>query len=207
MVRELLRNAMRLGWPLGVWLLMAPSLGALSDCRADRPPPTPTATPAPPRATATVPSQAPPSPTPYVSIPAGTATVAIGDARIGSGQRALVPITVTNIPTSRGLGGYTVRINFDPAVVHLVSVAGGDPPFNGAPVSNINNTEGWVVVVGLQVATLNGPRGPITVANLEVEAVDAWTGATTLGLHVTELFDTYADPIAATEVHGWVRVP
>ena len=207
MAGNLLRRALQMSWPLGVWLLMAPSLGALSDCRADRPPPPlPTATPVPPRATATAASEARPSPTPFLRLSAGTATVAVGEARIGAGQRALVPVTVDDVTSAHGLGAYTLRISFNPSVVQIVSVQGGDPPFGAVVSANINNVEGWVVMVSAQAGTINGPRGPITVANMEVETVGAYGAATTLGLHVAELDDTYGDSMAATEVNGEVRV-
>ncbi len=211
-MRNLLRNPWRIGWLLAAWLLLALSLGALSDCLADRPPPPPL-----PRATATpVPEVTPvPIPSLFAQVCAGrpvnassgwSATVGIGLARVPPGQRALVPITITDVTNPRGLAGYNMCIVFDPAVVQLVSITGGDPPFAGAPVFNINNTEGWVSMNAIQATTLNGPRGPITVAHLEVEVIGAWGAFTTLALQVRDLIDPYGDSMAATEVNGEVRV-
>ncbi|GEM_PF-2944082 len=223
-MRNLLRNPWRIGWLLAAWLLMALSLGALSDCRADRTPPPP-----PPRATATsvpvTPSPVPPPP-PATATPlltpslfektcserpgsgglGGTATVGVGEASIPPGRRALVPITVANVTNPRGLGAYQMCVTFDPGVVRVVTVAGGDPPFQSVADFNIDNAEGWVSVVGFQAATLNGPRRPITVAHLNLEAVGDWGAITTLELHVTELFDTNGDSMAATEFNGEVLV-
>ena len=144
----------------------------------------------------------PSTPTPVSTPPPppGSAKVVLGSASVAPQGRAVIPITVTDITDPDGLGGYHIRVRYNPSEVKVVSVAGGDPPFQGAPTYNINNDEGWVVVVAVQVE-VPGPAN-VVVARLEVEALGPLTTSSPLTLEVLGLVDLgQADQMTRTVVN------
>ena len=77
------------------------------------------------------------TPTPAPDLPQGSARVEVGSANLLNGERGFVPISVRDVTDPGGLGAYDFLLTFDPSVVLVLSVAGGDPPFgSGSPQDN-----------------------------------------------------------------------
>jgi hypothetical protein len=112
---------------------------------------------------------------------------------------------VKNITATAGLGGYDVRINYDPSVIRVVEILGGTAPFNSIAASNINNTTGQASFNAFQVTT-PGPTGDITVAYLSISAQGSIGASTTLTVTVNSLVDTNGNSISTTAVNGTVRI-
>lgn len=112
---------------------------------------------------------------------------------------------VKNVTADSGLGGYDLRITFNPAVITVVEVTGGAAPFTSISASNINNTTGQVTFNGYQVQN-PGPKGDVTIAYLSVSARGAIGASTALTLTVNSLVDANGGLIAATPVNGTVRI-
>ena len=119
-------------------------------------------------------------------------SVAIDDVSVGPGTAGfLIPVRMVGIPAP-GLGSYSVIVNYDPSVITIDAVLGGEPaasPFNGPIFPNLN-TPGEVRFNGFN-AQLAGPTGNFIVANLRANALGTLGSATTLVLTITALADAF----------------
>ena len=100
--------------------------------------------------------------------PAGT-TISLSDVQVPPGETA----TTTLRANASGVAGYQARITFDPSILQIESVSGGDFP---APVTNVDNDQGILFVTQ---ATATGRDDP-TLAVIEVRAASDASGQTTL---------------------------
>ena len=132
-------------------------------------------------------------------------TVEAGSKSLFPGETANVPITVREITASAGLGSYDITVSFNPSVVRVLDVTGGDPPFDGKPVSNPDNTKGLVKFAGY-IVVKQGPTGNIIIAYLKVQAVGGAGSSSTLGVTVNNLYDANGTEITATGVSGSVTI-
>ncbi len=144
----------------------------------------------------------------------------VGSVTLATGARAYVPIAIRDITDPDGIGGYDFFITFDPAIVRVAAVFGGDPPFGPGvlpkeegeqvgrvPIHNINNQEGWVAIVDFQASQIPGPTEDLVVAYLEVEAVGGSGSLSPLGLEVGSLPNTTEGvDMASTVLEGSVAI-
>ena len=147
------------------------------------------------------------------------ATVEVGSVTLATGARAYVPIAIRDITDPDGIGAYHFFITFDPGVVRVAAVFGGDPPFGpgvlpkeegeqvgGVPIHNINNEEGWVVIVDFQASQIPGPTEDLAVAYLEVEAVAVYGGDPPFGSVDIEGQKGALRIYRINDEEGWVTV-
>ncbi|MFH1140169.1 MAG: hypothetical protein V1724_00540 [Chloroflexota bacterium] len=114
----------------------------------------------------------------------GGPRVEIGSIVLAEGGTGQVDVTYRDIPSTGGLSGYYLNLNYDPAVVHIIGVLGGDAPFTAIPVPgvgqgilDIDNGTGHAALQ--TVLAGNGPwLGDQVVVRLQLEAVGS-AGATT----------------------------
>ena len=86
------------------------------------------------------------------------------------------------------LGAYSIAVMYDPAVLTLVSVAGGSAAdFSGNPRTN-TPTPGTTNLSAFQSASLTSPTGVVSVAMITFDV--AASATTAIGLTVKTLFDT-----------------
>ena len=147
---------------------------------------------------------------PIVSTATAGAEVGVGDAvvRIASGVipvdgSGTFPVTVVFNPES-GLAGYSLSIQYDPAIVKIEQLLPGDAPFGGTPVFHIFEDEGLVNVVGFH-ANRPGPQGRTLV--LQIRRTGLAEGVSPLTLTVRDLVDAVDnDSWPARTTDGRVRV-
>ena len=145
-----------------------------------------------------------------VSAVAEDAEVAVGDAvvRITSGVipvdgSGTFPVTVA-FHSESGLAGYSLSIQYDPAIVKIEQLLPGDAPFAGTPVFHIFEDEGLVNVVGFH-ASRPGPRGRTLV--LQIRLTGLAEGISPLTVTVRDLVDAVDnDSWPALAIDGMVRV-
>ena len=110
----------------------------------------------------------------YKQPPAGEARIAVYPERDQSTGEMLFPLVidlkdVTWNGSPAVLGGYVVRVEFDPSKVMLASVDGGrDPYFAAKPIftsPEIANQQGWMKVTYAQLST-EQPTGMINVGQV-----------------------------------------
>ena len=216
---------------LGLVFLVTVSLviSVFREIDGPRMPATPTSTPLPiatplptviPSPTM-VPTKAPVTPTPedrqisptlateipsLQGLPTGSATVGVGSVRLFPEQRDTVPVHM-RLEDPGGLGGYDLLISFEPAVVRVVSITGGEAPFYDTPIHRIDNENGWVSMVGFQGQQIPGPSGEIVIAHIELEGVGNFGRSSPLKLTVRGLINASdGDPIPAEAVDGSVTI-
>lgn len=146
-----------------------------------------------------------------------TATVQVESATIPQGQTQRVPIWVKNLTDPGGLGGFDLRVLFDPAVVNILIVEVGAPPFAAnpyleedpaviVPIQKVDNSKGQALFNHIQVA-IPGPTGDILVAYLTVKAVGPSGSSTPLDISVTSLIEARnGDDIPAVDQDGAVTI-
>ena len=110
------------------------------------------------------------------------AKVSVGCCQLGQGGWKLVPIWVYG----SNIGAYDFNITFNPNVVNLTGVVGGDAPFN-SPTYSINS-QGYIRTNQFTAAT-EGPSGNIIVAYLNVTAVGNPGECCKLGIDALSLVD------------------
>ncbi|MDF2956779.1 MAG: hypothetical protein OD814_000401 [Candidatus Alkanophagales archaeon MCA70_species_1] len=130
-------------------------------------------------------------------------TVALEPASVvlHEGETATLNVTVHDVPEP-GLGAYSLEIAYDPSVVVVEEVLGGEEPFGEPAAVNVNNTAGWVAFNDF-ITNDTGPRD-VTVASLRIKALAA--GSCTLNLTVRELSDAGAEAMRAADVDAVVTV-
>jgi hypothetical protein len=121
--------------------------------------------------------------------------IRITDANAQSGHTTTTQITINNMTN---FGAATVALSYDPAVVHITSIAAGDV---GTPIANIDNAAGTATIAAY-VSTVTGPDSPITFANLELLAVGSSGKTSPITLGVTTLADADGALVSATPING-----
>ena len=106
------------------------------------------------------------------------------------------------------LGAYSVTVAYDPTVVRIASVEGGNTAeFAATPTTNADSiASGSAKISAFQTRSLTGPTGVVSVTQLTFNVGGTVATATALGLTVDQLFDTSANPISATATRCLVRV-
>ena len=127
----------------------------------------------------------------YSPVSAQASTVSVGSASLDTGKQASVDVQAAGIPAP-GLGGWTVDITYDPAMVTVAgcSSAGG--------LCNPEFAPNMVRVVGFDA---NGLVGDATLATIDVQC--ASTGSSSLKLTVVDLLD--ATPGAPAPIEAAVQ--
>jgi len=112
-----------------------------------------------------------------------------------------VSITIETSPTT-ALGGYDLTVNYDSAVVNIVTIAGGSSPqFTAAPTSNpATYSSGSTDFLATNSTTLTAPTGAVQVANITFKAVGAAGQHSTLTLINNGIIDTYGLAITPTNI-------
>jgi hypothetical protein len=118
--------------------------------------------------------------------------VSIPDASADSGQSVTVAISVTDVTL---LGAATIRLHFNPDVVHVTSVAEGN--LGGTFVNTTDNVTGVTNMTWFTVTPMNGT---FTFANVTLYAVGC--DSSPLNLEVITLADNSGIPITYTTDNG-----
>ena len=136
----------------------------------------------------------------------GTATVQVGSALLTQGQQAQIFVKVKSITDPDGLGGYDFKITWDPTVIDVLSVGGGDGPFSGSPTQNIDNVSGVVKFNAIQ-SSLLGPTADTIVDYLTVKAIGPVLSDTNLVITVTSLVEAAEGAlITVTTQNGYIAI-
>jgi hypothetical protein len=138
----------------------------------------------------------------------GTSSVTVGSAEVGVGETVNIPITVYFDPAeTAGMGAYVLNVTWDPSVIQVLDVLGGDSPFDASPTANINNGAGLVQFAAVQ-SGVPGPTGTFTIAYLQVQAIGGVGDSTDLTLTIDEdgFVDAYGEPVEATPINGVVTI-
>ncbi len=127
----------------------------------------------------------------YSLVSAQASTVSVGSASLDTGKQASVDVQASGIPAP-GLGGWTVDITYDPAMVTVAgcSSAGG--------LCNPEVAPNMVRVAGFDA---NGLVGDTTLATIEIQCTGA--GSSSLNLTVVDLLD--ATPGAPAQIVAGVQ--
>ncbi|MCS7366196.1 MAG: emp24/gp25L/p24 family protein [archaeon GB-1867-035] len=138
----------------------------------------------------------------------GTAStvIKVGSASLTKGSTANIPVRVENIQSDGGLGAYDIEVSFNPSVVNVLDVVGGDSPFNTVTAKSIDNSAGKVRFNHF-IATTQGPTGSITIAYLKIKAVGSAGSSTALTITVHSLVDAKTgEEIPRTTQNGYVTI-
>lgn len=127
----------------------------------------------------------------YSLVSAQASTVSVGSASLDTGKQASVDVQASGIPAP-GLGGWTVDVTYDPAMVTVAgcSSAGG--------LCNPEFAPNMVRVVGFDA---NGLVGDAMLATIDIEC--ASTGSSSLKLTVVDLLD--ATPGAPAQIEAGIQ--
>ncbi|MBI2935040.1 MAG: hypothetical protein HYY29_05660 [Chloroflexi bacterium] len=163
-------------------------------------PPTPTPTPTPkPGVTPT------PTPTPRPTPVHKGAVVYVRPAMLAVGKSARLPVVIKNITAPAGLGAYDFKVTFDPAVIRVDEVSGGNAPFDSLAASSIDNGAGQVLFNAFN-ASIPGPTGDVIVAYLKVTATATTVSRSALNVTIVTLADADGAAIPAAARLTWVTV-
>src|SRR5207244_6354962 len=116
-----------------------------------------------------------------------------GPAAAQAGQQFTIEVAIDVGTTPRG--AYSIAGTYDPAVLTLASVSGGNAAeFSGKPTTN-TPTPGTTNLSAFQSVSLTSPTGVVSVAMIAFSVAATASAATDLGLTVKTLFDTNSTPI------------
>ncbi len=137
---------------------------------------------------------------------ASPASVRLASDNLLPGQTLRLPITVSGLTDSDGLGAYDFKVTFNPQTMKVVAVTGGQSPFHDPPVHRIDDEAGVVYLNAVQTR-MPGPTGEMVVAHLVVQSDGAARGPTTLDLSVIGLADARnGDRIPTTDVDATITI-
>jgi hypothetical protein len=136
------------------------------------------------------------------NVKASTTTVTIGSISLNPNQNGDIPIRVLDISSSFGLGSYDISIIYDPTVVEVTDVTGGDYPFNSVTE---NILTGRVNIVYF-IYESPGPTGSITIAHLKVKAIGTVGSQSNFDFINVLLYDSLGDEIPANSASGSINI-
>src|SRR5437016_10224285 len=124
----------------------------------------------------------------------GAAQATLGcPATAQAGQQFTIEVAI-DVGTTP-LGAYSTAVTYDPAVLTLASVSGGNTAeFSGKPTTN-TPTPGTTNLSAFQSVSLTSPTGVVSVAMIAFSVAPTASATTAIGLTVKNLFDTNSAPI------------
>src|SRR5438552_4946174 len=118
-----------------------------------------------------------------------------------AGQQFVAGVTIDVGPTT-ALGAYSAMVTYDPAVLTIAAVDGGDTAeFSGRPTTN-TPTPGATNIAAFQVMNVTSPKGVVSVAKITFSVAAIASTTTSIGLSVESLFDTNAVNILPITANG-----
>jgi hypothetical protein len=133
-------------------------------------------------------------------------SVVVGSLGLELGESGTVEITSNDFTDPDGLAGFDFSLSFDPTIVQMDGVRGGDTPFNQAPVFNIDNGTGQVKFNSIQISMIPGPTEDLLIARIDVTAVGGGSADLVLAIQPGGFIDTTAAEISAEVSTGRVTV-
>src|SRR2546422_11562538 len=113
-------------------------------------------------------------------------------AMVQAGQQFTTEVTIDVGATP--LGGYSIVVTYDPAVLTLASVAGGSTAeFSGRPTTNTPKP-GTANLAAYQSASLTSPTGVVSVAMITFNVTASTSTTTDIALTVKYLYYTNSMP-------------
>ena len=131
------------------------------------------------------------------------AVVTIATTTVATSTSGSVAITVSDLADANDLGGYDIQVLFDPSLIQVIGVTGGDAPFDASPTVNIDNV-GGVVTIAFAIGDATGPLGTVEIANLHFSGLAP--GTTVLDLTIRNMANTVPQEIPSSAVDGMVTV-
>src|SRR5437899_1924767 len=124
----------------------------------------------------------------------GAAQATLGcPATAQAGQQFTIEVAI-DVGTTP-LGAYSTAVTYDPAVLTLASVSGGNTAeFSGNPTTN-TPTPGTTNLSAFQSVSLTSPTGVVSVAMIAFSVAATASATTAIDLTVKTLFDTNSTPI------------
>jgi hypothetical protein len=153
----------------------------------------------------------------WLARPAGAAGPAIAispaSANAAAGSDVTVEITADGVPASPGLGGYSIVVRWDPAVLSLASfddtgwIEGGDVVVHCDIPTTIDNADG-TAKADCSPERANGDGLAATAPQALLRAVfhAEATGTTSIDLSDSYLLTPSAAPVSATLINGVVTI-
>jgi len=118
-----------------------------------------------------------------------------------AGQQFVAGVTI-DVGTTTALGAYSAMVTYDPAVLTIAAVDGGDTAeFSGRPTTN-TPTPGATNIAAFQVMNVTSPKGVVSVAKITFSVAAIASTTTSIGLSVESLFDTNAVNILPITANG-----
>src|SRR5437763_389072 len=122
-------------------------------------------------------------------------------ATVQAGQQFVAGVTI-DVGTTTALGAYSAMVTYDPAVLTIAAVDGGDTAeFSGRPTTN-TPTPGATNIAAFQVMNVTSPKGVVSVAKITFSVAATASTTTSIGLSVESLFDTNAVNILPITANG-----
>ena len=143
---------------------------------------------------------------PLTGLSANGTSVEIGSLELDPNTGGTVAITARDVPDGSGLGGYDLTVEFDPQVVQVGEIRGGDPPFANTAAVNVDNATGRARLVAFHTQA-SGPVGDVVLARLDISATGASGTNSPLRITVISLIDVTGANLAATTTDGAVFIP
>src|SRR5437773_839411 len=118
-----------------------------------------------------------------------------------AGQQFVAGVTI-DVGTTTALGAYSAMVTYDPAVLTIAAVDGGDTAeVSGRPTTN-TPTPGATNIAAFQVINVTSPKGVLSVAEVTFSVAAIASTTTSIGLSVASLFDTNAVNILPITANG-----
>jgi len=100
------------------------------------------------------------------------------------------------------LGAYSITVVYDPAVLTIAAVNGGDATKFSAKPATKKPTPGMTNIAAFQSSSLTSPTGVVNVAKVTFDVAPVASTTTSIGLDVVNLFDTDAVQVLPATANG-----
>ncbi len=128
------------------------------------------------------------------------ATVSVDSATISPDGTKTVDVEVKDVPDP-GLGAYSLTVSYNPGLIEVIGIEGGESPFNSV-TSNVENEK--VMLSGFHASDSEVSKA--VVAKIKFRAVGEKGETTDLNLKVREVYDAEARKISATSSDGTIEI-
>ena len=131
------------------------------------------------------------------------ATIQLPSASVGLGSQFALAVTVNS--GTNALGRYDFDVRYDPALLAVVTVAGGVGEF-APPLFSSTNTPGRILLSDENLTSLSSPTGSITVAQLNFTVIGGAGSTTSVYFASASLLDTDALPLSTVVTAARIQI-
>jgi len=121
-------------------------------------------------------------------------TIVVGSATVLPGQSFSIPISITGVADSKGLGAYDLTLTYNASVITITGCSSGTNAQFAEPAACNASTAGTVRINDF-ISQLTGPTGDFVLCQVNARAIGSAGQPTSLSINLINLGNANGDEI------------